>query len=425
MFEWYDPEFIPLISENTGLYATIDAMRMSAMPLRLWALWSDYYVGHQYNPWRMTPSNMASLALMEMTERMTRYYPKPEFGIDHTVVDGQTVGIQQEVVMSKPFGKLIHFRKENCTKTQPKLLIVAPMSGHYATLCRGTVKDLLPFQDVYITDWADASEVPITMGRFDLEEYISYVIEFMGMIDNVHVLAVCQPTVPVLAAVSIMSELNNLRPPRSMILIGGPVDARHSPTSINDFASGRSLDWFETKLITRVPIHYPGFGRAVYPGFLQLVGFISMNLKRHVGEHMKLFNSLVEGDGETAESTKTFYNEYLAVCDMPAEFYLQTIEAVFKKFSLPSGTMEWRGRPVRPASVDKTSLLVLEGERDDISGVGQTKAAIDLCSGLSDNQKQYHLQKDVGHYGIFNGRKFREEVVPVICQFIERAQASL
>jgi poly(3-hydroxybutyrate) depolymerase len=295
---------------------------------------------------------------------------------------------------------------------------VAPLSGHYATLLRGTVEALLPHFEIYITDWADGREVPTQLGGFDLDDYIDYLIEFMEFLGpEIHTMAVCQPAVPLLAAVAIMADSTPAAAPASMTLIGGPVDTRKNPTEVNKLATKRSLEWFKSHVITRVPFNYPGFLRPVYPGFLQLSGFMTMNLDRHIGEHVKLFQHLVNGDGESAEAHKKFYNEYLSVLDLPAEFYLQTIEVVFQQHALPKGEWVSRGRHIDPSKITRTALLTLEGELDDISGVGQTQAAQTLCSGLKPTQKKHHLQPAVGHYGIFNGRKFRDLIVPIIKDF--------
>ena len=294
------------------------------------------------------------------------------------------------------------------------------MSGHHATLLRGTVEALLPHHDVYITDWTDAREVPVFSGTFDLNDYIDYLIEFMCHIgEGVHTMAVCQPSVPLFAAVALLNEKNHPCAPKTMTLMGGPIDTRKAPTQVNTFAKERPIEWFEGHVVSRVPLNYPGFMRRVYPGFLQLTGFMTMNLERHVGEHIKLFNHLVEGDGESAGAHRKFYDEYLAVADLPAEFYIQTVREVFQKHSLPDGKLMHRDRRVKPEAITKTAILAIEGELDDISGVGQTKAAIDIATGLKKADKKYHLQKGVGHYGIFNGRKYRELVRPVITEWIE------
>lgn len=352
-----------------------------------------------------------------LLDRISKNYKKPEFAIKTTKVNGKDIAIKEVVKYLKPFCQLIHFKK--MSKIQlPKLLIVAPMAGHHATLLRNTVEETLPFFDVFITDWVDAKLVPIGAGSFDLDDYIDYMIEFFAYLGpGTHVMAVCQPVVPVLAAVSIMEEQKNNNTPTSMILIGGPVDSRYNPTKVNFFAIERSIAWFENNLITRVPINYPGFMRRVYPGFLQLMGFISMNANKHYDEHYNYFINILKGDVEKVERHHKFYNEYFAVMDLPAEFYLQTIQLVFQQHALPLGKMISRGRKVNPAAIKKTALIGIEGELDDIAGVGQTKASLDLCVNIPSKFKQYHLQKGVGHYGVFSGSKFRDNIVPKIVDF--------
>lgn len=340
---------------------------------------------------------------------------KPEFQIGHVNVDGKKRSVSEKVVQEKPFGALRHFRRTGLPKNAPKLLIVAPMSGHYATLLRGTVARLVENQEVWITDWADAKLVPITAGRFDLDDYIDYLIEFLRFIGpDTHVLAVCQPAVPAFAATAVMGAENDPCRPASLTMMGGPIDTRASPTSINDVAMERPLSWFKNNVIATVPINYPGAGRQVYPGFLQLAGFISMNIESHMMSHYEMFKHLTLGDQESAAATKKFYDEYLSVCDMTAEFYLQTIEHVFQRHSLPKGEFVHRGKPIDPSAIRDTALLAIEGERDDISGIGQTKAALALAKHLPAGKKQYYLARDVGHYGIFNGSKWRARIAPVV-----------
>lgn len=378
--------------------------------------------------WNLSPMNPVSYsefaksfdASFQLIERITRQYPKPQFGITKSVVGNTKVKVFEEIYIKKPFCNLLHFRKDG-DFSLPKLLIFAPMSGHYATLCRGTVEALLPHYDVYITDWMNVRDIPLSMGEFTLDDFIDYSMEFIRKIDgNLHLLAVCQPAVPVIAAVSLLAAENSSHIPQSMILIGGPIDARINPTEVNIYADRRPMNWFERNVITRVPINYPGFMRAVYPGFIQLSGFMAMNAKRHMGEHMKLFQHLVKGDGESTDKHIKFYDEYLAVMDLPAEFYLQTIQTVFKDYALPKGEMVSRGRVIDLDKIKDTSLLVIEGEFDDITGLGQTKAAIDLCSNLPKSKKKYLFQKGVGHYGLFNGSNFRNYIVPEICQFTKK-----
>ncbi len=347
---------------------------------------------------------------------------KPAFGFATTVIDGKSVAINEEIVLQKPFGQLKRFvRTENGVRREgdPKLLIVAPMSGHFATLLRGTVERMLPGHDVYITDWRDARSVPIAAGRFDLDDYIDYLVEFLESIGpGAHMLAVCQPSVPCYAAVALMSEDQHSCLVRSLTMMGGPVDTREAPTAVNTLATERPRSWFENNVIATVPYTYPGAGRRVYPGFLQLSGFMSMNLGNHMISHWEMFKHLVAGDDEAADATKDFYDEYRSVCDMTAEYYLQTISVVFQDHSLPKGEMMHRGRRVNSAAITSVGLLAIEGENDDISGLGQTKAALTIATSLDDAHKKYYMAQGAGHYGIFNGSKWRDKIAPVVEDWI-------
>ena len=348
---------------------------------------------------------------------------KPDFDIATVTVDGTKHAVSEAVVFEKPFGGLRHFKRKGLPKDAPKLLIVAPMSGHYATLLRGTVARMVENQEVWITDWADARMVPLEAGHFELDDYIDYLIELLRFIGpDTHVLAVCQPSVPAFAAAAVMGADKDPCRPATLTMMGGPVDTRASPTSVNDVAVRHPLEWFKGNVIATVPLAYPGAGRRVYPGFLQLAGFLSMNLQSHMLSHYEMFKHLTLGDQESADGTKRFYDEYLSVCDMTAEFYLQTIEHVFQKHSLPKGEFVHRGKPIDPDAIRDTALLAIEGERDDISGIGQTHAALDLVPHLPAKKKKYHLAKDVGHYGIFNGSKWRTRIAPVVEDWI-RANA--
>lgn len=347
---------------------------------------------------------------------------KPEFGITETAVKGKRVVVREDIVLRKPFGQLKRFVREG-VESGPRLLIVAPMSGHFATLLRGTVERMLPRHDVYITDWRDAKLVPTDQGSFDLDDYIDYLVEFTELIgeesgERPHLLAVCQPSVPAFAATALMNAGANRWRPKSLAMMGGPIDTREAPTAVNTLATERPLEWFENNVIATVPVYYPGAGRRVYPGFLQLAGFMSMNLGGHLVSHWEMFKHLVEGDEESADATKGFYDEYRSVADMTAEFYLQTVDAVFKRHLLPDGKLTHRGRKVDPGAIRDTALLAIEGERDDISGLGQTKAALGLAPRLAAARKSYFLARDVGHYGIFNGRKWREKIAPVVENWI-------
>jgi poly(3-hydroxybutyrate) depolymerase len=348
---------------------------------------------------------------------------KPAFGFTETVVDGKRVPVHEEIVLRKPFGQLKRFVRKGI-KGSPKLLIVAPMSGHFATLLRGTVERMLPGHDVYITDWRDAKLVPLEDGSFSLDDYVDYVIEFLEEIGpGAHMLAVCQPSVPCYAAACLMSEDDNPCRPRTLTMMGGPIDTREAPTEVNTVATQRPLAWFQNNVILQVPMLYPGAGRRVYPGFLQLTGFMAMNLGNHLVSHWQMFKHLVDGDEESAEGTKAFYDEYRSVCDMAAEFYLQTIEVVFQKHALPKGEMMHRGRKVNPDAIKDIALLAIEGERDDISGLGQTKAALTIATSLDKTKKKYLMAKSVGHYGIFNGRRWRDEIAPVVDGWIAKHAA--
>ena len=344
---------------------------------------------------------------------------KPAFGISGVTVGGGKKAIHEDVVLEKPFCALRRFHRAGLPKDAPKLLIVAPMSGHYATLLRGTVERMVENHEVWITDWADARMVPVSQGRFDLDDYIDYLIEFLRFIgENAHVLAVCQPSVPAFAATAIMAADKDPCRPATLTMMGGPIDTRASPTSVNDVAVRYPLSWFANNVIATVPLNYPGAGRQVYPGFLQLAGFLSMNLESHLRSHWEMFKHLTLGDQESATTTKAFYDEYLSVCDITAEFYLQTVEQVFQRHALPKGEFVHRGKPIDPGAIRDTAILAIEGERDDISGIGQTKAALDLVPRLAAKRKKYHLARDVGHYGIFNGNKWRTRIAPVVEDWI-------
>lgn len=377
------------------------------------------------NPWSQTPFGRTIAASLEMFERTTRRYGKPEFGLNETVVDDKTVKVREEIVWSRAFCNLLHFsRNLPAAHRDPRILIVAPMSGHYATLLRGTVEALLPSADIYITDWIDARMVPMTEGTFDFDDYVDYVIEMLHFLGpDTHVIAVCQPSVPVLAAAAVMEEANDPLSPASMTLMGGPIDTRINPTAVNKLAKDKPLEWFADNVIMNVPWPQPGFMRPVYPGFLQLSGFMSMNLDRHVIAHKEFFMHLVKNDGEP-EKHRDFYDEYLAVMDLTAEFYLQTVDQVFIKHALPKGELVHRGKLVDPSAIRNVALLTVEGENDDISGVGQTKAAQTICTNIPDNMRMHYLQPDVGHYGVFNGSRFRREIAPRIVSFVNEHSRS-
>lgn len=405
------------------LYHIHDWHKATLAPFRMMAEATHATFKNPFFPGAHTHFGRAMAAGAELFERTTRSFTKPTFGLKTTRIFRENIAVTEEFVMRKPFCNLLHFKRAT-DANDPKVLIVAPMSGHHATLLRGTVEAMLPDHDVYITDWIDAKMVPLSAGKFDLEDYISYIMDFIRFLGpDVHLLAICQPAPPTLAAVSLLAEMNDPAQPRTMTLMGGPIDISVAKTSVTELAQKRSMEWFKKTVIQSIPFYYPGAHRLVYPGFIQLNGFISMNVERHIGEHFKLFQNLVKGDDEPATLHRKFYDEYLSVMDTTAEFYLQTIERIFKNNDLANGRFTWHGQLVKPSTIKKTALLTIEGELDDISAPGQTRAALALCSGLPDNMKKAHLQIGVGHYGIFNGRKWREHVLPVIREYIREHAA--
>ncbi|MBV8521423.1 MAG: polyhydroxyalkanoate depolymerase [Acetobacteraceae bacterium] len=401
-------------------YHNYELQRLALTPMRILASNALSVLDLPHNPLRQTPLGRFTAAMLDSFEYTTRKYEKPEFGYKHTIIGGEPVPVSEEIVRSTTWCDLRRFRRQAHRPEDPRLLIVAPMSGHHATLLRGTAQAFLPDHDVHITDWRDAREVPVTSPDFDLDDYIDHIIAFFHALgENTHVLAVCQPAVPVLAAVALMSAAGDAYAPRSMTLIGGPVDTRVAPTAPNRFAQAHSLEWFRSNVIDRVPLGNPGFMREVYPGFLQLAGFMAMNFDRHVEAHWQMFLHLVQGDGESAAAKRSFYDEYRSTMDLPAEYYLQTIRAVFQEHLLPRGLMISRGRPIDLAAIELTALQTVEGERDDISGIGQTHAAHALCRRLPAHMKDHWEQPGVGHFGLFNGRRFQNEVAPRIKRFIQ------
>ncbi|MFJ7441343.1 polyhydroxyalkanoate depolymerase [Methylorubrum thiocyanatum] len=389
------------------LYLMRDACDLMLTPARMAAGLAKTAYQNPFSPLAYTPSSRAIAASCELFERGTRSYAKPRFGLPTS----------ERVVWQRPFCQVIAFGEPSA---KPKLLLVAPLSGHYATLLRGTVAAFLDTHQVFITDWADAKQVPLSAGRFDLDDYIDYCMAmFEALGPDLHVMAVCQPSVPVLAAIARMEAEDHPLVPRSAVLVGGPIDTRRSPTAVNKLPQQHKIGWFEQNCIHPVPWPHPGYGRKVYPGFLQLAGFISMNLDRHQTAHWDMFNHLVQGDGDSAAKHREFYDEYLAVMDLTAEYYLQTVERVFIEHQLPRGVMRHRGAPVDLTAIRRCALMAIEGEKDDITGIGQTSAALDLTTSLPAEKKAYHLQMGAGHYGIFNGSRFRAEIVPEIAAFIE------
>lgn len=354
----------------------------------------------------------------EMLTRATLTHHRPPYGIDRVKVGKREVGIIEEATLVTPFGTLLRFKKD-VEVTQPRVLVVAPLSGHYATLLRGTVETLLPEHDVYITDWHNARDVSIAHGRFGFDEYVDHVIRFFETLGpGAHVVAVCQPCVQVLAAVALMAENGNKAQPRSMTLMAGPIDCRVNPTEVNNLATGKPIEWFEKNLLDVVPQRFAGGGRKVYPGFVQLTAFMSMNMERHIKAHVELYENLAAGENEKAEAAKTFYDEYFAVLDLPAEFYIETVQRVFQEYHLAEGRLEVHGQKVNPRAIRRTALLTVEGEKDDICSVGQTLAAHDLCTGLKPYLRKHHLQPGVGHYGVFNGRRWNSQIYPLVRNLI-------
>jgi poly(3-hydroxybutyrate) depolymerase len=407
---------------SSPMYWLWELSHASLNPARAVADVTRLYYRNPINPLSMTTFGKSMAAAAELFERSTRRYGRPEWEITETTVGGERVPVHISTVWERPFCRLVRFERSighMPHRPQPRLLIVAPMSGHYATLLRGTVEAFLPNHDVYVTDWVDARMVPLNLGTFDLDDYIDYVISILHFLGgDTHVIAVCQPSVPVMAAVAAMETSGDPNVPHSMVLMGGPIDTRVNPTGVNKLAESRGIDWFRRHVITTVPFPHPGFMRNVYPGFLQLHGFVSMNLDRHIEAHRKLFYHLVQGDGDSAQKHREFYDEYLAVMDLAAEFYLQTVDTVFVRHALPKGQMTHRGRLIDPGKIKRVALMTIEGEHDDISGVGQTEAAHRLCVGIPDSRKAHWLQPDVGHYGVFNGSRFRAEIAPRIADFV-------
>lgn len=420
------------------LYTAYEMARVAMAPARIAAGVGAKFWRSSLNPVSASWFGRSTAAAFDVFENATRVYPKPEWGLNDTLVDGVSVPLRIEQAVKKDFGALVHFARDEAAlkkakgndQPDPKVLIVAPMSGHYATLLRGTVKAMLPGHDIYITDWTDARHVPVTAGRFDLNDYIDYVIEFMEFISDaspdapVHAIAVCQPGPALLSAASLMAEDGNRARPASITLMGSPIDTRRSPTLPNQLSQERPYSWFKQNMIYTVPAPYAGAMRRVYPGFVQLYSFLSMNSDTHVTAHHDYFQHLVEGDGDSADKHRTFYDEYLSVLDMTEEFYLQTIQVVFQEHSLADGKFMHRGRLVRPEAITDIALMTVEGENDDISGIGQTQAAHDLCTNLPDDMQLDYIQANVGHYGVFNGSRWRNEIQPKVAKFIAKAEKS-
>jgi poly(3-hydroxybutyrate) depolymerase len=414
------------------LYQLYETQRALMAPFSEFASASAKLYNHPLSPFTHTPMAQRVSAGFDLMHRLAKEYEKPEFDIRGATVDGVQVAVQEQVAIEKPFCRLLRFKRftDDPTaladmKTQPVVLIVAPLSGHHSTLLRDTVKSLLSGHKVFITDWTDARMVPVDKGPFHLDDYVAYMQEFMRHIGpEVNVISVCQPTVPVLAAVSLMASRGEFTP-RTMVMMGGPIDARKSPTAVNNLAMNKSHEWFEHNVIYRVPQNYPGSTRRVYPGFMQHTGFVAMNPDRHMSSHYDYFLDLVRGDDDSAESHRQFYDEYNAVLDMPAEYYLDTIKTVFQDFALVNGTWRVDGELVRPQDIQTTALLTVEGELDDISGAGQTRAAHDLCTGVPASRRFHYDAEGAGHYGIFSGKRWREHVYPKVSEFIARFGSGL
>lgn len=408
------------------LYQLHEMQRSFMGPLAQWAEAYAKFLSNPISPLAHSPFSQRIAAGYELLFRLGKDYKKPEFKLNPVLINGKSVDIVEEFTEKKSFCNLIHFKKDLNNKEiaalkQPKVLLVAPLSGHHSTLLRDTAQKLLEEHDVYITDWLDARMVPISEGPFHLHDYIYYVQDFIRLLSpDLHVISVCQPTVPVLAAIALMATANDPLLPKTMIMMGGPIDARKSPTSVDNLATEKKFSWFENTVIYSVPQNYPGAGRRVYPGFLQHAGFIAMNPERHAKSHQDFYMDLVKGDDSSTESHRKFYDEYNAVLDMPAEYYLDTIKTVFQDFSLPLGTWEVEGKLVRPQDIKTVALFTVEGELDDISGAGQTEATQTLCKGIPDAMRLEFVAPDCGHFGIFSGRRWREVVYPKIAEFIKK-----
>jgi polyhydroxyalkanoate depolymerase len=394
------------------LYPAYQALLDFSEPWRKMAMLSAGWLDGPGKATRDAAGLRRVAAALDLAARAGTTHVRPPFDIHAVTVGNREVAVREEVTLTTPFASLRRFVKD-MPGEQPKLLVVAPMSGHFATLLRGTVRTLLPDHDVFITDWHNARDVPLRHGSFDLDDFIAHLIRFFEALGpGAHVLAVCQPTVPVLAAVALMAQDNHPAQPRSMILMAGPIDTRLNPSKVNQLAKSQPIGWFERKLISHVPLRFPGALRQTYPGFVQLIAFMSMNLERHIKAFETYYQDLIAGNTERAANHRRFYDEYLAVMDLPAEFYLQTIAKVFQEHELPRGLLKWRGVAVEPRAIRRTALLTVEGELDDICSIGQTMAALDLCVGLRPSMRRHHLQTGVGHYGVFNGRRWASEIYP-------------
>ena len=413
------------------LYSLYELGHWSLAPLRMAARLQSNLLRSPFNPVAGGEIARAGAAAADLFEAVTRRYRKPDWNLPFTAIDGADVAVTTKTAWSSPWCDLVRFERDagalvkaRGDRADPKLLLVAPMSGHYATLLRGTVEAFLPEHEVYISDWVDARMVPLSAGKFDLHDYIEHVRAMLGALGpDAHVVAVCQPGPLVLAAVALMAEAGDPNTPATMTFMGSPIDARRSPTAPNKLAQERPIEWFERNMIHAVPANYPGASRRVYPGFLQLAGFMGMNFSRHVDAHNEYYQHLVQGDGDSAQKHRDFYDEYLSVMDLTEDFYIQTLREVFQDYSLARGVFEHGGVRVRPEAITRTALLTVEGENDDISGIGQTQAAHDLCVNIPESMRHDYIQPDVGHFGVFNGRRFQSEIYPRMRDFMRAFQA--
>jgi poly(3-hydroxybutyrate) depolymerase len=394
------------------LYQAYQAHSDIMVPVRAWA----GAALHAFTPMNgFSPPVVKNLtAAYELIARAGLTHVRPAYGIDSVTVGNEEVAVTEEVAHATPFGTLLHFGKD-VSAAQPRVLLVAPLSGHFATLLRNTVRTMLPEHDVYITDWHNARDAPLSAGRFGFDDYVEHLIKFLEVIGpGAHIVAVCQPCVAALVAAAVMAQSGNVAQPHSMTLMAGPIDCRVNPTRVNELATSKPIAWFEQNLIATVPLRYPGAFRRVYPGFVQLAAFMSMNIDRHVKAHKELYDNLVTGELARAAQTKAFYDEYFAVLDLTAEFYLETVRIVFQDYALAAGTLTFRGEKVEPRAIRRTALFTVEGEKDDICAVGQTLAAQDLCAGIKPFRKRHHMEPGVGHYGVFSGRKWEAQIYPLL-----------
>lgn len=406
------------------LYSLYEMQQLALVPVRAMADTTLSVLGHPMVPLAHTHFGRAMVAGAEVLHGVIQNRTKPDWGLDKVSIDGADYAILEQVLREDAFCQLRRFQRVG-REGDPKVLLVAPMSGHFATLLRGTVDRLMADHDVYVTDWRDAAQVPNEAGKFGVDEYIDHLIAYMRLLGpDVHVIAVCQPAPLVMSAVAVLAAADDPAQPMSMTLMGGPVDTKAEPTLVTRFAENRPLPWFQRTLLAEVPAHYPGHGRSVYPGFMQLAAFLMMNPGRHVGAHFEQFGHLIEGDGDSADSHRRFYDEYLSVADVTADFYMETVDRIFKRHCLREGTMTWHDHVVDPSAIRLTALMTVEGELDDISAPGQTLAAQTLCSAIPDHLRVQHMEEKVGHYGIFNGRRWRDSIAPRIAEFIRKAEAA-